>query len=153
MTKDYLLDVKLTEHATGQDAFSESYKIALRPEFVNNKTPKEHCFVNHLNSFLTQLKKNSYPLVKKPFKKRQIYVVSYGMNLGSEINGDRPSIIYKDSSNTLGEDLTVVPLTSAVQERLSDKFDVFVPKDASNTLFQNSFARVRQLRSVSVKRL
>jgi mRNA-degrading endonuclease toxin of MazEF toxin-antitoxin module len=30
---------------------------------------------------------------------------------------------------------------------------VFVPKDAFNNLFQDSFARLRQIRSVSVKRL
>ncbi len=75
------------------------------------------------------------------------------MNTGSEVNGSRPSLIYKHSDNTLGEDVTVIPLTSATQQKQSDKFDVFVPKDESNQLFVNSFARLRQLRSVSLKRI
>lgn len=62
-------------------------------------------------------------------------------------------MIYKDSNSTLGEDVTVIPLTSATQQKQSDKFDVFVPKDANNQLFVNSFARLRQLRSVSMKRI
>ncbi len=75
------------------------------------------------------------------------------MNTGSEINGDRPSVIYKDSKSTLGDDLTVIPLTSAVLEKQSDAFDIYVGKDEANNLYQNSRARLRQLRSVSVKRL
>jgi hypothetical protein len=47
----------------------------------------------------------------------------------------------------------VIPLTSAVREKLADKFDSFVPKDADNKLFQNSYARLRQLRVVSRKKI
>lgn len=75
------------------------------------------------------------------------------MNVGSEINGDRPSIIYKDPHNSFGEDIIVIPLTSAVSQRLVDKFDIPVPKDMANKLFQNSYARLRQIRSVSVKKI
>lgn len=114
--------------------------------------PKEHGFKGHVESFVTQVKRNCTPLVKKPFKKRDIYVVSYGMNTGSEVNGDRPSIIYKDSKNTQGQDLMVIPLTSAQLEKQSDAFDVFVAKEETN-LYQNSWARLRQLRPVSLKRL
>lgn len=153
MTKDYQLDILLKEKSTWKEAFSESYQIAMRPEFVANTTPKEHGFKNHAASFVVQLQKNSYPLVKRPFKKRQIYVVSYGMNLGSEVNGDRPSIIYKNSNFTLWEDLIVIPLTSANQQKQPDKFDTLVPQDASNNLFQNSYARVRQLKAQSVKKI
>lgn len=133
--------------------FNESYRIALRKEFVENKQPKEHGFTNHLHGFLTQLKQNNAPLTKRTFKRFEIYVVNYAMNTGSEVNGSRPSLIYKHSSNTFGEDVTVIPLTSATQQKQSDKFDVFVPKDDSNQLFVNSFARLRQIRSVSIKRI
>lgn len=85
--------------------------------------------------------------------KWQIYVVSYGMNTGSEVNGDRPSIIYKDSQNTFGEDVIVIPLTSAVREKLADKFDVLVGKDENNQLFQDSYARLRQIKAVSLKKI
>jgi mRNA-degrading endonuclease toxin of MazEF toxin-antitoxin module len=102
---------------------------------------------------LTQLKLNSPGTKRQPLKKWQIYVVHYGMNTGSEINGDRPAIIYKDVENTGGDDITVIPLTSAVRQKQPEKHDVFVTKDKDNKLFQDSFARVRQLRAVSVKRL
>lgn len=153
MTKEYQIDVLLKEANGWPDIFSESYKIALWPHFVNSTMIKEHNFKNHVESFLTQLKRNNYPLVKKPFKKWEVYTVNYGMNTGSEVNGERPSILYKWSQNTFGEDVIVIPLTSVVQEKMVDKFDVFVPKDEPNKLYQNSYARIRQIRSVSLKRL
>lgn len=75
------------------------------------------------------------------------------MNTGSEINGDRPSIIYKATHSTFGDDVVVIPLTSALKNKQPDKYDIPVPKDAANKLFQNSYARLRQIRSVSVKRV
>lgn len=153
MTKEYELAIQLKEATEWTDIFSESYRIALWPQFVSNDAPKEHNFKNHLASFLRQLKKNNHPVVKKPFKKWEIYTVSYGMNTGSEVNGERPSILYKDSKNTLWDDLIAIPLTSVAQEKLADKFDVFVPKDENNKLYQNSYARIRQLRAVSLLRI
>lgn len=47
----------------------------------------------------------------------------------------------------------VIPLTSAQQQKKTDKFDLFLAKDASNNLYTNSFARLRQIRAVSLKRL
>ncbi len=152
MTKEYQIDISLKETAW-KEVFSESYRIALRQNFVEQNNPKEHGFKNHVEGFLTQLKRNCIPAVKKTYNKRQVYVISYWINTGSEINWDRPGIIYKDTNNTLWDDVIVIPLTSALMEKQSDKFDVFVPKDAKNNLFQNSFARWRQIRSVSVKRL
>lgn len=102
---------------------------------------------------MTQLKLNATPLQKQSLKKREIYVVNYGMNTGSEMNGDRPSIIYKSDNYTLGEDVIVIPMTSALREKLTDKFDVLIQKDEDNTLYQNSYARLRQCRAVSVKKL
>ena len=72
------------------------------------------------------------------------------MNTGSEINGDRHSIIYKASHSMLGDDVIVIPLTSALAHKQLDKSDIPVPKDGGNKLFQNSYARLRQIRSVLV---
>lgn len=149
--REYQLDVILKD--AGKEAFANSYKIALRETFVNNKEPKEHGFKNHVEGFVTQLKFNAQTLTKLSLAKWQIFVVSFGMNTGSEVNGDRPSIIYKETHNTLWEDVTVIPLTSAVREKLADKFDVSVPKDNDNKLFQNSYARLRQLKAVSIKKI
>lgn len=86
MTNAYQIDVELKDIATGTSVFSESYRIALRREFVESQQPKEHCFKNHVEGFLTLLKRNNSELVKKNFNKWDVYVVSYGMNAGSEIN-------------------------------------------------------------------
>jgi len=40
-----------------------------------------------------------------------------------------------------------------MRQKQPDKYDVLVPKDTANKLFQNSFARLRQTRPVSVKKL
>lgn len=47
----------------------------------------------------------------------------------------------------------MIPLTSAVATKQADAFDVLVQKDTENNLYQTSWARIRQLRSVSVKRI
>lgn len=152
MTKEYQLDINLKE-VQWNDVFKESYKIVLWNEFVNNTNPKEHWFKNHVHGFLNQLKQNCKAVSKQEFNKWDVFVVSYGMNTGSEINGNRPSIVYKASHSTKWDDLIAIPLTSALQEKQSDAYDIFVQKDATNNLFQNSFARLRQMRAVSVKRV
>ena len=152
MLQDYQLAVTLKE-LLWKELFGESFNVKLLPDFVANTQPKEHGFKNHLHGFVQALKQNASPAQKQSYAKRQIYVVSYGMNTGSEINGDRPSIIFKASQSTFGDDVVVIPLTSAQAQKQPDKFDIPVPKDAANKLFQNSYARLRQIRSVSVKRV
>lgn len=61
--------------------------------------------------------------------------------------------MFKNPDSTQGDDITVIPLTSAARNKQADKFDIFVTKDETNKLFQNSYARVRQVRAVSLKRL
>ena len=152
MLKEYTLNVSLKDKAN--EAFATSYKIALREDFVTWKLPKELNLKNQTEGFVAQLKMNAKPIVKRSFQKWQIRVVNYGLNnTGSEINGNRPSIIYKHDDYTQGEDVTVIPLTSAIAGKLIDKFDVFVQKDENNVLFQNSHARLRQFKAVSVKKI
>lgn len=81
-------------------------------------------------------------------------IVDYGLNnIGSEITGSRPSIIYKADHYTLGDDITVIPLTSVARRKSADKFDVPTPKDNENLLFQDSYARLRQFKAVSIKKI
>lgn len=131
----------------------EFYTRELLPDLVHNQEPKEHNFRNHLAGFLEALKRQSHAISKQKLTKRHVYVVKYRMNTSSEINGDRPSIIYKASHSTLGDDVIVIPLRSAQKQKQPDKFDIPVLKDGANKLFQNSYARLRQIRSVSVKRI
>lgn len=116
-TKQYQLDVCLKD--AWKDVFSESYKIALRDTFVEGKWIKEQNFKNHVEGFVTQLKINCNALPQIPFKKRQVYVCSFWASAWSEIMGDRPVIVVKATHSTHGEDLLVVPLTSATQQKKS----------------------------------
>ena len=75
------------------------------------------------------------------------------MNTGSEINGNRPALVFKDTQSSFGDDVIVIPLTTGNAQKQPDAFDVAVQKDGVNKLFQNSYARLRQIRSVSVKRI
>jgi hypothetical protein len=66
--------------------FGETFTLKLLPKFVENSNPKEHGFKSHVVGFVDALKQNSAPEKKQAYAKRQIYVVNYGINTGSEIN-------------------------------------------------------------------
>lgn len=93
MLKDYLIEVRVKR--ANKNVFARTYRIALRDEFVNGDFLKAHTLQNHVNNFIKQVKLNSLPTVERTFAKREIYAVDYGINTGSEINGIRPSLIYK----------------------------------------------------------
>lgn len=152
MLQQYHLEVNLKE-ALWKELFWEKFTLKLLPDFVQNTEPKQHGFKNHVAGFVDALQQNSSIVEKQVYSKRQIYVVNYGMNTGSEINGNRPSIIYKSSSSTFGDDVIVIPLKSSGKQTKGDAFDIYVSKNEDNKLFQSSFARLRQIRSVSVKRI
>lgn len=82
-------------------------------------------------------------------------MVDYGMNIGTEINGIRPSIIFKNSNYKYWEDIIVIPITSYKdeQEKSKDEFDVEIEASRKNWLTNNSLIKIRQLRCVSKKRL
>lgn len=67
----------------------------MRDSFVNNKDLKEHGLKNHVHGFVTQLKMNNTKLPDLTLSKWDIYAIKFGMNAGSEINGERPGIVYK----------------------------------------------------------
>lgn len=64
-------------------------------------------------------------LYDKIFTKRSIYYVDYWINIWTEINWNRPSIVIKKTSKTIWEDIIVIPLTSFKEDNLKDDFDIF----------------------------
>lgn len=151
MLRDYEIEVRLK--GADKDVFNKSYKIALWDELVWNKNPKEHNLTAHVEGLITQLRLNTKPLVKQQsIKKRQIYTVNFSSTIGSEITGIRPALVITPESMG-GEDVTVIPLTSALGEKLKDKHDLILLKDNDNKLYQNSYLRLRQIRAVSINRL
>jgi mRNA-degrading endonuclease toxin of MazEF toxin-antitoxin module len=79
------------------------------------------------------------------------------MNVGSEINGTRPAIIYKASSYKYGEDIIVLPITSFEgvdgEEKSKDSLDVILEENKNNGIGHKSLIKVRQIRCISKKRL
>ncbi len=84
---------------------------------------------------------------------RHIYYVNFGINIGTEINATRPSIIMKDWDYWFWEDIIVIPLTSITPEKSKDTFDIPVPTIAAEWLRNDSYAKIRQMRCVSKKRI
>jgi mRNA-degrading endonuclease toxin of MazEF toxin-antitoxin module len=82
-------------------------------------------------------------------------MVDYGMNIWTEINWIRPSIIFKSSNAKYGEDVIVIPITSCewVDYKSIDQFDIELEADENNNLSHKSLIKVRQLRCISKKRL
>jgi len=106
-----------------------------------------------VDRFVEQLRKNSQPEPGLSFTKRQIYTVRYGMNVGTEINGDRPSIIYKGSHSAYGEDIIVIPLTSAGENKSIDRYDMAIMANQDTHIAHTSYAKLRQMRCISAKRI
>jgi mRNA-degrading endonuclease toxin of MazEF toxin-antitoxin module len=79
------------------------------------------------------------------------------MNVGSEINGTRPAIIYKASSYKYGEDIIVLPITSFEggdgEEKSKDSLDVIFEENKNSGIGHKSLIKIRQIRCVSKKRL
>lgn len=150
MKREYSLIVNLKD-TVWKDVFKRTYRTHLREDFVWLKDPKKHTFTNHVHGFIRQLQLNFANVEKEDLKKWQLCLVDYTMNTWSEISFLRPSIIYK--ADTTWQDVIVLPLTSWWEEKLIDRFDVPVPKDLDNKLYQNSYARLRQLRAISIKKI
>jgi hypothetical protein len=96
---DYVVTVKLQE-LIGKMICEGTYRLPLSTKFINEESGKQHTFFNHMQWFIQKLKQNDLSVIKRSFSKWQIYLVRYGMNIGSEMNGDRPSLIFKSSHNT-----------------------------------------------------
>jgi mRNA-degrading endonuclease toxin of MazEF toxin-antitoxin module len=79
------------------------------------------------------------------------------MNIGTEINGIRPVIVYKSSTYKYWEDMIVMPITSfydeSWEEKSQDALDVILEADLENGIDHKSLVKIRQLRCVSKKRL
>ena len=110
---------------------------------------------SHTKWFNTKIKLNHKPECLDVINKWRVCMVDYGMNIGTEINGIRPSIIFKNSNYKYWEDIIVIPITSYKdeQEKSKDEFDVEIEASRKNWLTNNSLIKIRQLRCVSKKRL
>lgn len=100
---------------------------------------------------------NNQPLVDKLFSKYDIHYVDYWMNIWNEVNGKRPSLIFKNNRYKYWYDTIVIPLSSSKKwngkYKKQDNFDIHIIPDNSNHLRKESILKIRQIRTVSKIRI
>lgn len=85
--------------------------------------------------------------------KWSVYYVDFGINIGTEINGTRPALIYKATKFSYGRDIIVIPFTSFWEDKSVDKFDITIQKELIDGLKNDSILKTRHIKSLSKKRL
>ena len=78
-----------------ENLFQEQYSIALHQDFILKKEAKKHNINSHSQWMRDSIKLNHEPNELVEINKRKIVYVQFGMNVGTEINGIRPAVIYK----------------------------------------------------------
>ena len=133
--------------------YKKNFIMFLKEDFIKKSENKKHNLTNHLFWLKKKIKINQENEKLWTSTKWSIYYVDYWINIWTEINWERPSIIYKNSHFTAWEDIIVIPLTSSKLNKSIDKFDVEIYPTKSNKLKNISFAKLRQIKSISKKRI
>lgn len=151
------LDIWLTEKESFINLYQKSYENNLHKDFIENKEDKKHNINSHTKWFNKKIKLNHLQDNLQVVNKWKICMVDYWMNVWTEINWIRPSIIFKNTNYKYWEDITVIPITSykedQEEQKSKDEFDVEIKASEENWLDNNSLIKIRQLRCVSKKRL
>ncbi len=92
------LSVTVVHEDENADVFSEDWEISMHPNFLNLKDSKRHNITSHSRWFKNKIKLNHLKEGIEAINKRKICIVDFGMNIGTEINGIRPVIVYKAST-------------------------------------------------------
>ena len=149
------LNIWLDQKEPYDNLFQEQYLLELHNDFIENKEEKKHNMNSHSKWFRDTIKINHTKKELYPIWKWKICYVNFGMNIWTEINWVRPSIIYKHDDYKFWEDIVVIPITSYSNgdNKSKDTFDIILPKDDKNWLAKDSLIKVRQIRCISKKRL
>ena len=151
------IDIFLSEVPTCEWLYNNNYTQDLHIDFIENKEEKKHNINSHANWFNKKIKVNHEPESIDVINKWKLCMVDYGMNIGTEINGVRPSLVFKSSNAKYGEDLIVIPITSyedGLHESKSiDQFDIEIIPNTENNLSHKSLLKLRQIRCISKKRV
>jgi len=150
------LDIWIIEKETFENLYQKSYLNTLHNNFIENKEDKKHNINSHTKWFNKKIKLNHLQNNIEPVNKWKICFVDYWMNVWTEINWVRPSIIYKSSTYKYWEDVIVIPMTSYNEEDFNIKskgeFDVEIISSKKNWLTNNSLLKIRQIRCISKKK-
>jgi len=152
---DFCLEVK--DYVSRVKLFQNIWKFFIREDFLESSQDKSHNLQNHIENFKEKIKINQQAENRKDFMKYDIYYVNYGINIWNEINGIRPSLIFKSNRHNKWADVIVIPMTGAKNTdgkyKHQDKFDITVKPDIKNKLWKESYLKLRLLKSVSKKRI
>ncbi|MCD5382562.1 type II toxin-antitoxin system PemK/MazF family toxin [Candidatus Gracilibacteria bacterium] len=121
-------------------------------ELFNIKDKKN--IFNFLNWFndkiIINFNKNT-PNLK--LKKGEIYFINLGINIGSELNKQRPCLIFSDWFFNNGKTVVIIPLKSYEGKKYNKNINIFIKKSKINNLKENSMADLSGIRQVSKKRI
>ena len=151
------IDVWITELEDNSNLFQKWNNHILHKDFIENKIYKKHNMNSHTKWFNAKIKLNHLHENIESINKWKICFIDYWMNIWTEINWIRPSIIFKKSNYIYWEDIIVIPMTSYTDKDIDikskDEFDVEIKATKDNWLINNSLLKIRQIRCVSKKRI
>ncbi|QFR39355.1 type II toxin-antitoxin system PemK/MazF family toxin [Candidatus Gracilibacteria bacterium 28_42_T64] len=137
--------------------YYKNFQFFIREDFLLRNEGKSHNLGNHIENFKEKIKINQQAENPRDFRKYDIHYVNFGINIGNEINGIRPSLIYKSNRHNRGFDIFVIPMTGLYdknkQEKDLDGFDIVIHPNIDNKLKKESLMKVRHLKSISKKRI
>lgn len=152
---DFYIEVK--DYISRVNIFQNMWRFFIREDFLQNSQEKAHNLSNHIENFKEKIKINQQSENRKDFLKYDIYYVNYGMNIWNEINGIRPSLVFKSNRHNKWADIIVIPMTGAKDKKddykPQDKFDINIIPDNDNKLWKESYLKLRLIKSTSKKRL
>ncbi len=155
--KNTKLEIILSEKVKKEYLFWKNYNLELHNDFIKNKEDKKHNITSHTKWFRWKIKLNHKEESIEIINKWKLCMVDYGVNVWTEINWIRPSIVFKSSSAKYWEDIIVIPITYFFdwKENIKsiDEFDLEIFPDTENNLKNKSLLKIRQLRCVSKKRI
>lgn len=147
------LHIIAQQRKTLTEYLKKSFRMYVSEDFIRTDTPKKHTLLNHVYRFKRSIWYTHQKETNGLMMKRSLYYVDYGINVWTEINGLRPSLVFKNNDFKYWEDTIVIPLTSYAIGKSLDTFDVKISPNATNNLKNDSLLKIRQLRMVSKKRI
>ena len=151
----WLLNINIKDLSTDNKSniFDINFAHNLHNDYINNREDKKHNIKSNSQRFSDSIKINHKTNENIIINKRKIVSVNFGINIWTEINGVRPAIIYKSSTYKYWEDIIVIPITSYETNKSIDEFDIILEVNEDNWLKNKSIIKIRQMRSISKKRI
>jgi len=149
------LNIWVDQKEPYENLFQVGYPVDMHEDFIESKEDKKHNMNNHSKRFRDQIKLNHDKESLTEITKRKVVLANFWMNIGTEINGIRPAIVYKHDDYKFWEDIIVIPITSYEGDKVKSigALDVELNIDDCEGLHHKSLIKVRQIKSISKKRL